>query len=462
MSVELISIAALAAMFLVATVFSVNMGVLAFVGAFLVGTLAAGMTSKEILAGFPGDIFVVLVGITYLFAIAQNNGTIDRLVRLAVRAVRGHIIAIPWVMFAAAALLTAIGAVSPAAVAIIAPIALGFAAQYQISPLLMGMMVIHGAQAGGFSPISIYGGIVNQVVVRSGLPGNELVLFVSSLVFNTAVAAVLFLILGGLALLRRRHIDTDEEINESEPVLVGSAVGSAAASAGRPAGGSGMPATGGPVARGTHADGNDDSTTGRPTVQQILTVLGLVTLAVTTLVFKLDVGLVAFTVAGLLALISTPAERKKAVSQIGWTTVLLIAGVLTYIAVLDKIGTIDYVGHAVAGIGTPLLAALLLCLIGAVVSAFASSVGVLGATIPLAVPFLLHGQIGAVGMIAALAVSSTVVDVSPFSTNGALVIANAQVADREAFFRKVLAYGAIVTVAAPLLTWLIFIVPGWL
>src|SRR5919109_5622393 len=100
MSVELISIAALAAMFLVATVFSVNMGVLAFVGAFLVGTLAAGMTSKEILAGFPGDIFVVLVGITYLFAIAQNNGTIDWLVQLAVRAVRGRLAAIPWVMFA--------------------------------------------------------------------------------------------------------------------------------------------------------------------------------------------------------------------------------------------------------------------------------------------------------------------------------------------------------------------------
>ena len=31
---------------------------------------------------------------------------------------------------------------------IIAPIALGFAFRYQISPLLMGLMVVHGAQAG--------------------------------------------------------------------------------------------------------------------------------------------------------------------------------------------------------------------------------------------------------------------------------------------------------------------------
>jgi len=457
MSAELISILALGAMFLVATVLPVNMGALAFVGAFLVGTFAAGMTSKEIFAGFPGDIFVVLVGITYLFAIAQNNGTIDWLVQLAVRAVRGRIAAIPWVMFGMAALLTSIGAVSPAAVAIIAPVALGFAFRYRINPLLMGVMVIHGAQAGGFSPISIYGGIVNQVVERSGLPGNEVVLFLSSLLFNGAVAVLIFVLFGGLSLLRRRHAELDEEVLEEERVLVGSAVGGSASVA-RPAGGAGDSPG---ARRSAPTAGEAGGTHGGPTIQQILTVVGLLGLAVTTLVFKLDVGFVALTVAVLLALAS-PKEQKKAVSQISWPVVLLIAGVLTYVSVLEEIGTIDYVGNAVAGVGNPLVAALLLCVIGAVVSAFASSVGVLGATIPLAVPFLLQGEVGAVGMIAALAISSTVVDVSPFSTNGALVVANAQGVDKETFFRKLLAYGAVVVVAAPLVTWLTLIVPGWL
>ena len=54
---------------------------------------------------------------------------------------------------------------------------------------------------------------------------------------------------------------------------------------------------------------------------------------------------------------------------------LLICGVLTYVGVLEQIGTIDYVGNAVADVGVPLIAALLLCYIGAIVSAFASSVG---------------------------------------------------------------------------------------
>src|SRR4051812_13034651 len=170
MSPEVLSILALCAMFVVATILPVNMGVLAFVGAFLVGTLVAGMATKDIIAGFPGGLFLTLVGITYLFALAQNNGTIDWLVQLAVRAVRGRIAAIPWIMFFIAAVLTSVGAVSPAAVAIIAPIALGFAIQHKISPLLMGLMVIHGAQAGGFSPISIYGGVTNRLLPQAGPP----------------------------------------------------------------------------------------------------------------------------------------------------------------------------------------------------------------------------------------------------------------------------------------------------
>ena len=91
MSAHWISIYTLVGMFVLATVLPINMGVIAFVGAYLVGTLVAGLNAKAIMAGFPADLFLTLVGITYLFALAQNNGTIDWLVRLAVRAVRGPI-----------------------------------------------------------------------------------------------------------------------------------------------------------------------------------------------------------------------------------------------------------------------------------------------------------------------------------------------------------------------------------
>src|SRR3954469_183444 len=204
MSPQTASILGLVAMFIVATALPINMGALALAMAFIIGTLAVGMSSSAIIAGFPGDLFVTLVGITYLFAIAQKNGTIDWLVHQSVRAVGGRIAAIPWIMFAVAAALTAVGAVSPAACAILAPIALQFARQqYGISPLMMGLLVIHGAQGGGFSPISIYGGITNQVVARSGLPGNETALFLASLGYSLLVALGVFFAFGGRGLLAR-------------------------------------------------------------------------------------------------------------------------------------------------------------------------------------------------------------------------------------------------------------------
>ena len=57
-----------------------------------------------------------------------------------------------------------------------------------------------------------------------------------------------------------------------------------------------------------------------------------------------------------------------------------------------------------------------------------------------------------------MAVASTIVDVSPFSTNGALVLANAQGVDRQKFFRQLMAYGMTVTVVAPVVVWLLFVV----
>lgn len=99
MTPQIATILGLVIMFIVATALPINMGAVAFALAFIIGGVWVGLDGKEVLAGFPGDLFLTLVGITYLFAIAQKNGTIDLLVHWAVRAVRGRIVAIPWVMF---------------------------------------------------------------------------------------------------------------------------------------------------------------------------------------------------------------------------------------------------------------------------------------------------------------------------------------------------------------------------
>jgi di/tricarboxylate transporter len=453
MPLELIPILALVAMFVAATLLPINMGTLGFVAAFLVGTVAVGMSTDDIIAGFPAELFLTLVGVTYLFAIAQNNGTVDLMVRGAVRLVRGRVAFIPWVMFGITGVLTAMGALGPAAVAIIAPIALGFAKQYKINALLMGMMVIHGAQAGGFSPISIYGVTVNNIVAKAELLNSPVALFLGSLFFNAAIGVLLFMFLGGRSLIGRTVHDVDAEDSTSASPKPDSVGGTA------PSGG-GATATIAAKKAQPQVDVKPLPTKSI-TYDQVLTLVGLVALAVFSLILDLDIGFVSMTVAAVLA-VASPKAQKGAVSQISWSTVLLIGGVLTFVGVLQEAGSVEWVGNGVAKLGMPLLVALLLCYLGGIVSAFASSTAILGATIPLAVPLLLAGDVSPIAVVVALAISSTIVDVSPFSTNGALVLANAQDVDRDRFYKQILKYSALVVAIGPLIAWAVLVLPGWL
>ena len=180
-------------------------------------------------------------------------------------------------------------------------------------------------------------------------------------------------------------------------------------------------------------------------------------LAVGVLFFEWDIGFTAIGLACILSLLS-PNLAKSSVAKIAWPTVLLICGIVTYVSLLENIGTVEWLGEKVANIGAPLVAALVICYIGGVVSAFASTTGILGTLIPLAVPFLLAGDVGTVGMIIALCISSSVVDSSPFSTSGALVVANTPEEHRDTVFRQLMIWGGSMVALAPPVAWLIWVV----
>ena len=438
MNPEWVAILALVALFVIGTVLPINMGALAYVAAWLVGMYALDLDEKEILAGVSGDLILTLIGVTYLFAIARNNGTVDLIVRTAVRAVGGRVALIPWVMFGVTALLTSIGAASPAACAIIGPIALGFAGRYKINPLMMGMFVVHGAQGGGFSPISIYGVITNSVMRDNGLEVGEMTLFLSSLAVNLIMAAILFVLLGGRQLMSQRiDPDNDEIVHDLH------------------AGGAQVPARG----YGTNAPTGTQATGVR--MDQILTLIAFVGVAVVALAFDKNIGFVSITAAVILNMLA-PKSHTDAVRAIAWPTVLLVAGVSTYAAILTQAGSPEFVGKWAAGLGAAAIGALILCYVGGVVSAFASSTALLPIIIPIALPIIAEHGISAIALVAALAIASTIVDVSPFSTNGALMLANRpDTISEQTFYKQILTYSMIVVAVGPLLVWAAFILPGW-
>ena len=184
---------------------------------------------------------------------------------------------------------------------------------------------------------------------------------------------------------------------------------------------------------------------------QAITLLAILGVGLGGLVLQIDMGFLALTAAAFLHL-CFPGRAAAADRRIVWSVVLLICGVVTFVSALQRYGTIDLIGLEIAGLGSPLLIAFLLCLLAAITSAVASSTGVLGVMIPLAAPFMMQGQIHVTGMVLAIAISATVVDSTPFSTVGALTLATAPEEEHPQLFRAMLKWGIAMALTAPLIT----------
>lgn len=412
---QIIPLVILVVMFVVATKWPLNIGVMGLVASFGVGYFMLGMSDKEILADFPANIVITIIGVTYFFSMAQRNGTIDIIVQTCVRLVRGKTLLLPWVFFLLAASLTALGTFSPAAVALLAPAAIGLAYESRIHPVLMGAFIINGAHAGGFSPLSVAGVLVHDIAVKNGFPISQGSLFAASFALNlilSVLTVVLFALIGKLR----------------------------------------------DGATGQQAD-LDTTRTTRPHGQQILTLALIVAMLVCSLGFHMPIGFVALSAGLLLALVNIK-EHQTFIGGVSWSTVLLVAGMITYVSLLQHVGVIDTLAEQALALGAPLLIALVLCYVIGVGSAFASSTALLTAFIPLAGPLLATSSLSASGTVAALAIAATVVDVSPFSTDGALVVANARDEDRQRVYKQLMMYAGGVVLVAPALAWALLVPTG--
>lgn len=400
---------------MIGTLRSINLGALSLAATFLIGFLLGRESLADIYRGFPVDLMVLLVGVTYLFGIAVSNGTIERLVIAAAMQVKHRRAALPWIVFAVAALPTMVGALGSSAAALLAPIALRLAERCSLDRRMIGLMVLHGSACGNFSPLNALSVIVLQGTARSGLEMSASALFLANVAYNIVLGVVIFLWFGGLRLGNAPAEQAEQEIH----VAVSQ----------------------------------------RPGCDQLCTLAAILIVLLLALTYGLSIGFLALIAAVTLHLIF-PGSSSGAERNIAWEVVLLVCGIVTYVAALQRYGTVDAIGAAIAAIEAPLFSALLICLVGAVASAFASSAGILGAMIVLATPFMIQDHVGAVGFIIALAVSATVVDSSPFSTAGALVVANAREGERQHVYRGLLAWGAVMVLSAPLVTWLFFVVLG--
>jgi di/tricarboxylate transporter len=175
----------------------INVGVVAMAFAWVIGTTLAGLKPDQVAAGFPSALFLTLAGVTLLFALAEENGTLERLANRAVRLARGSARVIPVVFFVSAFLLSSIGPGAISAVALLIPLAMAIGTRAGVPRFLTALVIANGANAGNLSPISAVGVVANAKMAEAGIIGHELKVWFASFVAHALVTGVAYAFLVG-------------------------------------------------------------------------------------------------------------------------------------------------------------------------------------------------------------------------------------------------------------------------
>jgi di/tricarboxylate transporter len=401
-----LAIAIFVAVFAIPTFRNIHLGVLMLPAACAVGVWLAGMSLRDIVSGFPVGILVLIAGVTFLFGIANGNGTIDRVVHTLLAAVGERRGLLPFVFFVITAGVAAMG--SPQAGYVVMPLAMPAARRSGIDPMLMAVAINAGISTGGLAPTSLFGIVTNGTARQAGIDLNPLILLAAAMVANLALLAAAAWLFPGSSLA------TVPRDSATEPAATGA----------------------------------------RFTSQQIVTLTAITALILSVITgFSLglepDIGVIAFGFGAALALVY-PDAGAEGIRRVDWSTILMVGGIITFVGVLQRMDAVNLLGRAAMNVGTPLVAALVICMIAGLVSAFASTTGILAALVPMAVPLAASGGVTGWALISAMGVCASIVDASPFSTTGALLIASAAEDERPRLKSLLTRWGLSLVIVGPL------------
>jgi di/tricarboxylate transporter len=382
----------------------VNVGLLGMALAWLIGVYVAHLKADAVVGGFPASLFITLAGVTFLFAVARVNGTLDILAHRAATLVRGNAGLLPLVFFALAFVLSTIGPGAIASVALVAPIAMVTGARAGVPDLLTAVMVGTGANAGNLSPVSPVGAMVNTLLAKNGLAGHEWKIWSANLLAHALVAGAAYLLFGGFRLLRSHRY---AEAQQVAPSL-----------------------------------------SGRHWTTIVVTLVWMVL----AIVWRVNVGLSAFA-AGVLLVILRVADEGEALRSIPFDVLFMVTGVTMLIAVVETTGGLALFTGLIARVASPGTLNAVIAFVTGVISTYSSTSGVvLPAFLPM-IPGLVQ-QVGGDTLSVALSINvgSALVDVSPLSTLGALCLA--AMVDRSKsreLFRQLMIWGLSMTVVGAVL-----------
>ena len=373
MNLGLLSLILLLVAIVIGFVRNVNVGILSIGFAMILTLLFKDqIAAADVIGGFGTSLFVQMVGVTYLFAIINGNGTLELLAKKIVNLVPAR--AIPFVMFIIGMVLSAAGPGSIPCLAIIPVIAIPIAVSVGINPIMLSCIGDLGVQATRMSPLTPEAAVVRNLMEEQGIESGTVPLMIALAITCVILAVILFIYYKGY------KPDTTAVSGKQEELP-------------------------------------------KLSVQQIASLLGLLVLAVGVLFFSFNVGFAGFTIGTALVLLGA-GNDKDAIKAVPWNVIFMVIGVGILMNIITISGGIDLM---VAGLEKVLSAKTASCgmgILAGIMSFFSSGLGVVFPTlIPTAGELAAGLGADPVEICAAIVIGGTVTGYSPISTAGALMMA---------------------------------------
>lgn len=350
-----------------------NTGLLCIAFALVLGRMS-GVSDAVIMKGFNSSLFIMLLGVTYLFSMAQINGSLDLLAQKVIALAGRRVYLIPIIIYVFSIVLAALGPGSVPTMAIMMVFSMSLAAEMKISPVLLSTLTVLGSCAGGLSPLAATGIIGANLCAEFGLTGIENDFLLNGVFSFTVYAVIVYMWLGGYKL--RAAEDVGEKVIPSF------------------------------------------------NRKQLLTIAGIVAMVFMVMLLHINVGLVSFAVAAVLSFLRV-SEEAKAIRHIPWNTLLLITGVGVLMQLIIDLGGINILSAALVSIMSAKSAAAVMGLTSGIMSWFSSSSGVVMPTLLPTVPHIAQqlGGVNELELASSITTISHVAAISPLSTGGALALA---------------------------------------
>ncbi len=394
----------------------INTGLFCIVFAYIIGCFCLGMKTKALIACWPTNTMFVILAVSLFYNFAAVNGTLEKMSSYLLYACRKFPGLLPFALFFVAVILSVMGAAYFTVLAFLAPITLLICEEAKMDKLTGAVAINCGALAGGNFPTAALGVVFRGLIdtayeaepslIAPDSFSEEMKIFAFAIIFSLILIAIFRFgfksnrnIGKGISFNKPEAFDKKQKITLNLMLIMMAVV----------------------------------------LIFPLLKMMIPGNAVIAAVSSKIDVGLVAICFA-VAALLFDLAPQKEVIARVPWNTIIMIAGAGMLIAVAVEAGTIDALSAWIGSNVPTALVPLAFSFVGAFMSFFSSTTGVVApALFPLIPALAVSTGLNPAVLFACTILGAQSSAISPFSSGGSLILGSCgNEEERNALFNRLL------------------------